>query len=106
MSPKPNVPVGPVTATTRRSGLLIPRDYPMWRPLQRPADTDADGPFGVSDLATVRIAAPVVVGRAAARGPVVLVRIAGVDAPTSVHTGIRTSHDKGGIYRREQEFLQ
>ena len=32
------------------------------------------------------------------------VRVAGVDAPTFVHTGIQTAHDKGGIYLREQEF--
>jgi hypothetical protein len=32
------------------------------------------------------------------------VRVAGVDAPTYVHTGIHSSHDKGGIYVREQEY--
>ena len=30
------------------------------------------------------------------------VRVAGVDAPTYVHTGIPTSHAKGGIYLREE----
>ena len=29
------------------------------------------------------------------------VRAAGTDHPTFVHTGIKTAHDKGGIYLRE-----
>jgi hypothetical protein len=32
------------------------------------------------------------------------VRVAGVDAPADVHTGIPTSHAKAGIYLREREF--
>src|SRR4051812_8830131 len=32
------------------------------------------------------------------------VRVAGVDAPIYVHTGIPTSHDKGGVFLRETEF--
>jgi hypothetical protein len=32
------------------------------------------------------------------------VRVAGVDAPAYVHTGIPTSHAKGGVYLREAEF--
>lgn len=32
------------------------------------------------------------------------IRVAGVDAPVYVHTGIKTSHDKGGVFLREQEF--
>ena len=32
------------------------------------------------------------------------VRVAGVDASTYVHTGIRTAHDKGGVFLREQEY--
>jgi hypothetical protein len=32
------------------------------------------------------------------------VRVAGVDAPTYVHTGIKTAHDKGGVFLREQEY--
>lgn len=32
------------------------------------------------------------------------VRVAGVDTPTYVHTGIPTSHAKGGVYLRETEF--
>jgi hypothetical protein len=34
------------------------------------------------------------------------VRVAGVDAPTHVHTGIPTSHSKGGVFLREREFLR
>ena len=32
------------------------------------------------------------------------VRVAGVDVPAFVHTGIPTSHAKGGIYLREQQY--
>jgi hypothetical protein len=30
------------------------------------------------------------------------VRVAGVDAPTYVHTGIATSHAKGGVFLRDR----
>ena len=43
-------------------------------------------------------------GRRFSEGLSFFVRVAGTDHPTFVHTGIRTAHDKGGIYLRESEF--
>jgi hypothetical protein len=43
-------------------------------------------------------------GRAVSEDLSFFVRVAGVDAPAYVHTGIPTSHAKGGIYLREVEF--
>jgi hypothetical protein len=34
------------------------------------------------------------------------IRVAGADAPANVHTGIPTSHAKGGIYLTEQDYLR